>query len=84
MKTFKEFVNEGKMTADDAMDALFAAMDKGDAKFDQALWDMLEPLGDEKGIYAGDATPDEIISALDDKEVLNLHKELSKKFKKLF
>lgn len=74
-----QLVNEGV----DYYDAIVNAMDAGDRKFDQALWDKLEVLGSEKGIYAGDATPDDILDALSDKELKAVYTELSKKFKKI-
>jgi hypothetical protein len=82
MKSFKDLV-ENKVSVDDATDALYNAMDTGDSKFDQALWDLLEPLGAVHGLYGGDATPDEIIDVLTDKEILKVYKELNKKYKKL-
>lgn len=84
MKSFRELVQEKKLSAEDSYDALVNAMNKGDSKFDQAFWEFLEVETADSGIYAGDATPDDLLDALDDKQLQKAYTEFSKKFKKLF
>ena len=84
MKQFKEFLSEKKVSAEDAYDALFSAMEHGDKKFDQEFWEYLESETSDSGIYAGDATPDDLVDALDDRQLIRGYTLFSKKFKKLF
>lgn len=73
-------VSEGS----DYYDEIISAMDKGDSKFDQMLWDELEKMTADSGVYAGDATPDELLDLLSDKQLKDLYNKLSKKYKNLF
>ena len=81
MGTFREYLGEKV----DYYDAIYSAMEKSkDDKFDQALWDNLEIMTADKDVYQADATPDELLDMLSDKQLKELYNILNRKFKKLF
>jgi len=75
----KRGLNEAFST-DDMLDALQNASGK-DKKFDQTIWSWFEDNMQDSGIYAGDATPDDFLDAMSDKQIEACYKAMLKNFK---
>jgi len=80
---FREYINEDLKT-DDILNKFYNAMEAGNSKFDEEFWKFLEDELDSEGIDFGDATPDELIDKLSDKQLQKAYKIFSHKYKDLF
>jgi len=80
---FREYLNES-LKSDDILDKFYDAMEAGNSKFDEEFWEFLESELSSEGIDFGNATPDELLNKLSDKQLQRAYKLFSHKFKKLF
>jgi hypothetical protein len=82
MKTFKElFLSE--MSVDDMGEYIAGIIDADNKKADEALWGWFEDNMSDSGLYAGDATPDEYLEKMSDKQIKDCYNFMKKKFPKL-
>ena len=66
---FNEYINEGL-----TIDAQIEAIGSLDGKAAQKAWDWFENNLGDSGIYAGDATPDDYLEVMTDKQIKELYK----------
>ena len=64
---------------DKAKNALYEAIGTSN-EIDMFMWNWFESNISDRGIYFGDATPDELVEALSDEEVFSLDRNLKETF----
>jgi len=72
MKTFREYITEKGI--DDMAEEIGMLSGKGA----EIAWEYTEELSNDFGLYAGDATPDEYLEKMSDKQIKELHKKIKK------
>jgi len=85
MKTFKEYINETKLSQEDMIDALYRGTE--DSKFSEDIQDWFGKNYPDADIYGGDATPEDYIELLDNegnkKMITKFYNDMMKKHKKV-
>ena len=81
MNTFREYIAEGNFDIEYITEGKFntkeeICMLQGEGA--QIAWDFMEPLSNDFGLYAKNATPDEYLEKMTNKQINELYKKIKK------